>query len=673
MAEFARGEVDVEETDDPLPASSFGNIGRFVRVDWGKGDEPSRWWLLKIPFSEEDLGWVEATSLRVFLVDVERDSFELVEESGVDLRGGFVYANIERPGIYGVYGLPGHPAVRETLHLFCRFRVELQANPQGPLQRSICQWILCDPGWGSQVGFDMDPIPPGGLRGHPGGGDGPGPYPGGGGPGPGPYPGGGGPGPGPYPGGGGPGPGPYPGGGGGRPPMMPGNVCELCYGIRIPRGGLPECRLLPRWPHRPADQPDEEPTYVKPCPPKTLNSGQLDPSFGTGGVISSVFPVPQSDANAVVVTKDGKLLVAGRAAAAHLVPGAGVARFLPDGKLDPSFGVGGKATFLPTTGGAHALALQPDGKCVVAGDTVTSASFDFALTRLDAAGKLDPGFGTGGTVAIPSGPGADSAYDVAVDPKGNVVACGTFASQGGNGSDFALVRVDQSGVLDPGFGAGGKVITSLGPSFDIARAMAIQSDGKIVVGGWSIQSGARRWAIVRYDHTGTLDPSFGSGGVSLLSVDGEANDLVVLPDGTIVAAGYRVGPGGRDDFCLVRLKADGTLDGGFGTGGIVTTSLTSTGADHAFGLAVQDARRILVAGFANESPGPKADIAVARYLLDGSLDATFGSGGFVTTAVGTERDYAYDVAIDPDCRIVVVGYTSHSKGLIDWALVSYAP
>jgi uncharacterized delta-60 repeat protein len=311
--------------------------------------------------------------------------------------------------------------------------------------------------------------------------------------------------------------------------------------------------------------------------------GSLDPSFGRGGKVLTDFNSGKRAstwARALAIQTDGRFVVAG---GRHIVD-CGVdcswrfalARYTPRGKLDPSFGRGGKVlTRLGSEGDeASAVAIQPDGKIVAAG---RSEDY-FALARYTANGRLDPSFGRGGRVRTGFGsPG--EANGVAIQEDGKLVAAGRAGFY-----DFALARYTAEGSLDAAFGSGGMVVTNLGvregsKSHERAYAVVIEADGKIVVAGSSDARGEvgrsgdiKDFALVRYNPDGSLDRSFGSGGKVLTPFVGnaEAQAVAIQRDGSIVAAG-----GGAGYFALARYTARGTLDPTFGTGGKVMTRFRS--------------------------------------------------------------------------------------------------
>jgi uncharacterized delta-60 repeat protein len=348
------------------------------------------------------------------------------------------------------------------------------------------------------------------------------------------------------------------------------------------------------------------------------------------------------------------------------------------GDLDPTFGEGGKAlTDFGASDNGIAVALQSDGKIVAAGYSDTGGSHDFALVRYRRNGGLDATFGVKGKVLTDFGSGSrDVALAVLVQPDGRIVAAG-FSEPVGSPEHFALARYRRDGSLDPSFGSGGKVVTDFGAtSRDRVFAIALQPDDKIVAAGGTLSFSGEDFALVRYLPDGSLDPTFGAAGKVRTNFGGQsdyARSVALQLDGKIVAAGTSGCCGGQD-FALARYRADGTLDGSFGSGGKVETDvtelsgmLTRGGLDRAFGVAVQSDGRIVAAG--EGWGGRNDDFALARYEVDGSLDESFGVGGRVLTDFGAgSSDYGRAVALQQDGKIVVAGTT---LGRFDFALTRY--
>src|SRR5262249_24187441 len=360
-----------------------------------------------------------------------------------------------------------------------------------------------------------------------------------------------------------------------------------------------------------------------------------------------VWPQAQ-EAGFVALQRDGKIV-------ATASGGFAVARYLPDGSLDPSFGRGGKVvTQLGTArrvgdkffiyDGAGFVVLQEDGKIVAAGRSDKS----LAVVRYLPNGDVDPSFGTEGKVKTWLGAAEgldDELHALALQADGKIVAVGRAWQQYSN--DIAVVRFNADGTLDSSFGDEGKVTTNFlepgppnasspGPTsgyglgskdtahssgpppasgrmkgqdgYDDAFAAGIEADGKLVVGGTS---------LVRYNPDGTLDTSFGSGG----RVMTEVHALVLQRDDKIVV----VGAAGA--FALARYNSDGTLDASFGVGGTVTTKFGKV--DEAGSMALQVDGKLVVVG--KSFNGRSVGLAMARYNPDGTLDTSFGKEGRVTS------------------------------------------
>jgi uncharacterized delta-60 repeat protein len=381
--------------------------------------------------------------------------------------------------------------------------------------------------------------------------------------------------------------------------------------------------------------------------------GALDPTFGTGGEVTTDFG-GSDGAQAVAIQSDGKIVAAGSSGAGDFA----LARYNAVGGLDPTFDSGGKVT--TDFGGfdaTSALAIQPDGRIVAAG---RSGSGDFALARYNADGSLDPTYGSGGKVTTDFG-GFDAAFGVALQTDGKIIAVG----QGSSSFDFALARYNADGSLDPTFGSGGKVTTDFTGGFEDAIAVAIQLDGGIVVTGQTFSGGFQEFALARYNADGSLDTSFGSGGIVTTNFGFDSafgGALAIQTDGKIVAAG-RAGT----DFLLARSNVDGSPDASFGSGGIVTTDFGGALFDAAFAVALQSNGKIVAAGSAISGFPSSADFALARYNVDGSIDASFSSGGKVMTDFGG-FDVAFGVALQGDGKIIAAGQGGSGS---DFALARY--
>jgi uncharacterized delta-60 repeat protein len=273
--------------------------------------------------------------------------------------------------------------------------------------------------------------------------------------------------------------------------------------------------------------------------------------------------------------------------------------------------------------------------------------FASVLGAAAADGNLDPTFGAGGVQIVQVAAQArDFAKAVAVQPDGKIII-GSELGDFGEGNTVVLIRLNQNGSLDTSFGNGGKVLNS---GQNHVRKIVLQPDGKILVAGSTRPQQINfDFSVVRYNSNGTLDQSFGTNGVAT-SGDGEPQWLILQPDGRILLIGTLIIYRNGSDYLLARFNADGSPDLSFGSGGRVQTSFTvgRTGGDAALSAALQSDGRIVVTGNANcISPG------LIRYNQDGTIDKTFGLNGTVLTP--SFGAVASRIVIDGNDKILVGG------------------
>ncbi len=341
------------------------------------------------------------------------------------------------------------------------------------------------------------------------------------------------------------------------------------------------------------------------------------------------------------------------------------------GTLDPTFGAAGKtsSSIGPNNEFAHAVAIQPDGKIVVAGETYNNSSVveDFALARYNADGTLDNTFGTNGFVVTDLQQSTDVVKAIAIQPDGKIVVAGY--SDNTFNYDFAIARYLSNGALDNTFGANGKLIKNFG-STDFGLAMALLPNGKILVAGRAYNGSNGDVALIQLNSNGTFDNSFGTGGALMADLFGEdesANALAVQTDGKIVVAGDRYS-NNASLIALARFNPDGSLDPNFSFDGKMSTSIGGL-SDVAHAVAIQSDGKIVVAGISNNTA--ISDFALARYLSDGTPDNTFSGDGQLTTDVATGGDYVNSIAIQPDGKILAGGTTAGNNSISDFAVVRY--
>jgi uncharacterized delta-60 repeat protein len=427
-------------------------------------------------------------------------------------------------------------------------------------------------------------------------------------------------------------------------------------------------------------------------------SAQLDQAFnGQGGTFIS-FGEP-ADCRALATQSDGRILVAGSVGSVKDAKRFAIARCDPDGSLDKTFGVKGKSIIAigDTDNVAHALALQSDGKILLAGEALDPGDnrIDFALVRLDTNGIVDQTFNRQGFVFTDFVRGEDAgAYAVAVQDDEKILVAGyTVAPKTGEKSksrrkgvlrneSFALARYQPNGVLDKTFGTGGRVVTSFPGDLARGRALCIQPDGKILLAG-IVRGGETqgRWdfAAVRYDAKGKIDKSFGKNGRVLVDIAGTDNTchaIALQSDGKIVLAGAAADqPSNTVHSLIVRLDDRGRLDKSFNRTGFARAS-EFLGAAHDVTICADG--RILAAGYAiltkSDHGGPPQEFerfALVSYGSDGSVDRGFGSNGVLRIDLGGQSDRSAAINQLDDGKILVAG-TSDTGKTRDFAVVRVA-
>ncbi|RKT06111.1 putative repeat protein (TIGR01451 family)/uncharacterized delta-60 repeat protein [Streptomyces sp. 3211.6] len=401
--------------------------------------------------------------------------------------------------------------------------------------------------------------------------------------------------------------------------------------------------------------------------------GDLDPAFdGDGKVVTDFGGGGYDESRGMVIQADGKIVTVGTT-----VPAAGgasdfaLARYNPDGSLDPTFnGDGDNDGKIQTDlrGGddvADAVAVQPDGKLVVAGYSADpDVTGSFTVARFNPDGSLDTSFdGDGFTFTDFGTTGPQEAFGIAIQPGGAIVAAGE------SGTDVALARYNPAdGSLDTTFDGDGKVTTGFAGGSASAYDVTLQSDNKIVIAGrsgYNYPSNDSDFALARYNPDGSLDTAFDGDGRVTTGFTGPdvASGVKVQPDGKIVTAGRAA-----FDFALARYNPDGSLDTAFDGDGKVTTDFGANTLDGAADLALQPDGKIVAAGIS------QADFGVARYTTNGTLDTGFGTGGKVHTDVSSGYfDTANAVALQADGKIVVSGNTGDDRGLVRYQVTTPPP
>jgi uncharacterized delta-60 repeat protein len=399
-------------------------------------------------------------------------------------------------------------------------------------------------------------------------------------------------------------------------------------------------------------------------------AGKLDADFdGDGKVtidVNNSVGIPTLN-----LQSDGKLLMAVSSGRDFVL-----ARYQGNGSLDPTFGAAGKIT-VPffhqedlLDANSSVFAFQPDGKIIAAGTVrrlgcgrPCPALEAIGVARYDVDGTIDPSFGSTGTVTSALNFGGTYATALTLQPDGELVVLGGTQNYPQLTVTSLLIRYTAMGSIDTTFGANGVVHLDIAPDA-VTTAMAIQSDGKIVVVGTTVPySETADFLVLRYNVDGTVDSSFGSAGKALADVGmyDAARAVLIQDDGKIVVAGGTEGgaytPG---NFALARFHPDGTPDITFGTAGKVITPQLAYGipGEQIYALTQQPDGKLIAAGSAGTDQYD--DFALARYSGNGKLDLSFGNNGIVTTDffngfIDNIGDQAYTVLLQSDGRIVAAG------------------
>jgi uncharacterized delta-60 repeat protein len=364
-------------------------------------------------------------------------------------------------------------------------------------------------------------------------------------------------------------------------------------------------------------------------------------------------------ANPLAVQPDGKLIVAGNYPNG-LETDSFLAKYLPNGSLDPAFADNGILQFNLGLGSEqiNAMTVQSDGRILIVGNAVLDGTIKIVVARFNPDGSFDNSFGTGGIASLAPGSISNEGADIVGLPSGKVLIAGAS----NNSADrFSLIQLDEHGNLDPMFGINGVVTTNLGQSSSIVK-IALQPDGKIIAVGNQFNSGTNQIVVARYLANGQLDTSFGSAGTQVLSSltgNSLASDLQLHSDGRILIGGTAANGSGTaangtdTDFAIVRLLANGVLDSTFNGTGV---SLVNFGGEELLnGLAIHSDGKISLVG--RSEVGGQPYLAVARLQANGANDTSFGSNGMQRVELGNKSS-GLAIEIQLDHKLVIVGSTN---------------
>lgn len=392
-----------------------------------------------------------------------------------------------------------------------------------------------------------------------------------------------------------------------------------------------------------------------------LSYGQsLDSTFSNDGIVNMFFDKPVTGGADVFVAveqqSDLKLIATGN----QFI----TIRYHRDGKVDSSFGTNGRLKpqdIYDIYGGPSNLLIQPDGKFILTGTSELQSSTsknDFTAIRFNKDGNVDSTFGMHGIVVLPLSPYHDWCEGSALQKDGKVLLCGSIY----HGDSLAIVRLNVNGTVDSSFGNNGLVTASYGVYDTELVSIVVRDNGKIVAGG-DISDSPIKFIITQYLSNGEIDTTFGNKGVTITNGTRIAHDMALQKDGKAVIVGRDVFTGG----IVARYNVDGTLDNTFGSGGIVfiTSALGTVGTEQ---VEVEGTGGIFLSG--HIYIGTYEDMYLIKLNSDGSIDNSFSQGGIVTR-ISDYWERTHGMILQHDGKIVTVGGVRPDKSSNQYVLMRY--
>ena len=392
----------------------------------------------------------------------------------------------------------------------------------------------------------------------------------------------------------------------------------------------------------------------------------LDATFGTNGKVYTSFGAFSTHFYDMAILPNGTIYAVGAKEGMFLENnGIFISRYLPNGVLDTSFDTDGKIEvgYGSNYEFCHTIAIQQDEKLLLAG----SSNGSFSITRLNTNGTYDSSFSSDGKLIFSFGAGIGSKINkLLLQPDGKIIAIGQ--AYNGVDYDFGMARFNTDGSIDVTFGTAGKTLVNIGPANDFGQDAALQSDGRILVCGYSNNSLGDSFSIIRLNNDGTLDTSFATNGKIYYNIPGKsycvAESIALQTDGKIIVAGHADG-----DFAVLRYTTNGTLDTGFGNSGYSTTDFGNS-QDKSYAIAIQNDNKIILAGHGYEAGNTGLfHAAMARYDANGNLDNTFSSDGKMVLPMAIYNDGIKSMIIQPEGKLLFGGYSSaDNSSVIEYVL-----
>lgn len=392
----------------------------------------------------------------------------------------------------------------------------------------------------------------------------------------------------------------------------------------------------------------------------------IDQTFGAGGVVRTLFDADDTIQD-LLRQPDGKLIAVGTTT--RLLPNGfeyhtSLVRYNIDGRLDPTFGTDGKVT-IPASSSGVAGVLQPDGKLLTVGRTVTSFLIgNLTLARLNSNGSLDGSFAGGSGIASPNFTRPCHGASVALQADGKIVVSGgmLYEPQASQNFKFLVARFNSNGTLDTGFGANGYMTTYIGAD-SFPTSLFLRPDGQILLAGYGNLGGTYHFALAQYTSAGVLDPGFGTNGIAItyfpLSSGSSIFGGELLPDGKLLAVGQAT-----SDFALARYLPNGSLDQTFGNGGVQTTYFSVESRANAV-VTLPDGRIVAGGGAAYDNDATTQNFALALYSNNGTPVSKS------VTELAQDADTIRTLLLQPDGKLYGGGSMRRPDDGDDFALARY--